>query len=79
MFRLESDVSSQNDLDYVYNEFSTLLNQEMTQKLKCETFKVQSGILVSHDFKRHHLNEIWHRLTSLLGVNGLVELYCIVL
>ena len=56
VFRLESDVNSQNDLDYAYNEFSTLLKQEMTQKLECKTVKVHfSGT----NNKRHKISKPW--------------------
>ena len=71
MFRLESDVKSQNDLDYAYNEFSTLLKQEMTQKLECKTVKVHfSGTnnkrrKISKPWWNSDLTKAWNELCTL--------------
>ena len=56
VLRLESGVNTQNDLDYAYNEFSTLLKQEMTQKLECKTVKVHFS---RTNNKRRKISKPW--------------------
>ena len=55
VFKLESDANSQNDLDKAYAEFSTLIRQEMTEKLDSKTIKMQN----SSNNKKRKIAEPW--------------------
>lgn len=43
LFRLESDIKTQKNLDSVYNEFTFLIKEEMTRKLDYKIVKIQDG------------------------------------